>query len=377
MKIIIAGDFCPSERVITLLEQGNYNAVFGNVSPLIHESSYSIINLECPIVNGNGTPIEKYGPCLKTSDCAINALKFAGFHCVTLANNHFRDFGDEGCLNTIRKLDDSGIDHFGGGANIEDAEKVFYRVIQNKQFAFVNFCEHEFSIASSQRAGSAPVECVENYYRIVEAKHNSDYLIVIVHGGHEGWQYPSPRMRSLYRWYVDLGADVVINHHQHCYSGYELYNEKPIFYGLGNFCFDELGCRNMPWNYGYMVSLEFQEGKVSFDTIPYSQCNYTPEIQLLSGAELSRFEESINEINSIIVEDKLFEENYHSFCACKGGYVASLSPYLNEYVREAAARRWIPLLLPKKKLKIILNFIECESHRDLLVSSIKRTLKMD
>lgn len=43
-------------------------------------------------------------------------------------------------------------------------------------------------------------------------------------------------MQEIYRFFVDIGADAVINHHQHCYSGYEVYKEKPIFYGLGNFC---------------------------------------------------------------------------------------------------------------------------------------------
>lgn len=45
-------------------------------------------------------------------------------------------------------------------------------------------------------------------------------------------------IKGFINYYVDCGADAVINHHQHCYSGYEKYNEKPIFYGLGNFAID-------------------------------------------------------------------------------------------------------------------------------------------
>lgn len=40
-------------------------------------------------------------------------------------------------------------------------------------------------------------------------------------------------MKELYRFLVDCGADAVINHHQHCFSGYEIYNEKPIFMDSG------------------------------------------------------------------------------------------------------------------------------------------------
>ena len=42
-------------------------------------------------------------------------------------------------------------------------------------------------------------------------------------------------MKETYRFFVDCGADAVINHHQHCYSGYEYYKDKFICYGLGNF----------------------------------------------------------------------------------------------------------------------------------------------
>ena len=41
-----------------------------------------------------------------------------------------------------------------------------------------------------------------------------------------------------------VGADAVVNHHQHCYSGYEVYKDKPVFYGLGNLLFDHASKRS-------------------------------------------------------------------------------------------------------------------------------------
>lgn len=52
-----------------------------------------------------------------------------------------------------------------------------------------------------------------------------------MHGGHEHYQLPSLRMQETYRFFIDAGADVVVNHHQHCFSGYEIYNNKYIFMG--------------------------------------------------------------------------------------------------------------------------------------------------
>lgn len=63
-------------------------------------------------------------------------------------------------------------------------------------------------------------------------------------------------MVDTYRFFIDAGADAVINHHQHCISGYEHYQGKPIFYGIGNFFFPPI-FKHTPksWNEGYMVTL--------------------------------------------------------------------------------------------------------------------------
>lgn len=86
---------------------------------------------------------------------------------------------------------------------------------------------------------------------------------MIVHGGVEHHQYPTKRMVQTYRFFVDAGADAVINHHQHCPCGYEIYNGKPIYYGLGNFCFDWDGKRDSMWNVGYMVALNVDRNIIS------------------------------------------------------------------------------------------------------------------
>ena len=96
MKIVVAGDLLPFGRVADLFDQKQYEIVFGQVREHIKEADYSIVNLECPICNGGEIPIEKFGPSHKCSDSVIGAILYAGFDCVTLANNHFRDYGDKG-----------------------------------------------------------------------------------------------------------------------------------------------------------------------------------------------------------------------------------------------------------------------------------------
>jgi len=239
IKIIVAGDFCPNERVEKHINDQQYSEVFGNVRPIIESADYAVVNFECPVVLNDAQPIEKTGPTLKSGANAVKSIQFAGFNMATLANNHFYDYGEKGVSGTLITCAEHGIDTVGGGKNLTEAAKVFYKEIHGKKIAFINFCEHEFSIATETSGGSNPLDPVKNYNQILEARNNADYVFVVVHRGYEHYELPGLRMKETYRFFVEAGADVVINHHQHCYSGYKIYNGKPIFYSLGNFCFDK------------------------------------------------------------------------------------------------------------------------------------------
>ena len=118
MKVFIAGDYCPQERVATIIkDRESRNEVLRDLSEEIHGTDYSIVNFECAIVGDDKKgyqPIEKFGPCLSCTPESVEVLSEVGFKCVTLANNHFRDYGDAGCEATISCLKSAAIDYVGG-----------------------------------------------------------------------------------------------------------------------------------------------------------------------------------------------------------------------------------------------------------------------
>jgi Putative enzyme of poly-gamma-glutamate biosynthesis (capsule formation) len=239
ISVLIAGDFCPQRRVSALFDKGDYVSVLGGIRASVMDADYRIVNFECPVSMGDEPPIIKRGPNLRCSEKGLEAIKWAGFDCVTLANNHFYDFGYDGVVNTLDACRKSHLDAVGGGVNLAEASAVLYKEVGDKTLAIINCCEHEYSVATVNTAGSNPLDPIQQYRTIVEARKSADYVLVIVHGGHEMWPLPSPRMVQTYQFFIDAGADAVVNHHQHCFSGYEVYKNKPIFYGLGNFCFDK------------------------------------------------------------------------------------------------------------------------------------------
>ena len=370
MKILVAGDYCPIERVSLSIIDKEYESIFSSIREYIQNADLSIVNLECPVCIGDYMPINKQGPNLqiKTKN-AVAALKYAGFDMVTLANNHIYDYGKEGLYDTIRACRESGLDVVGAGANIKDAERVFYKSVGSKILGIVNCCEHEFSIATEERAGANPINPIRQYYAIQEAKKNLDYVIVIVHGGHEYFQLPSLRMKETYRFFVDSGADVVINHHQHCFSGAEIYKNKPIYYGLGNFCFDRVSKYKEEysiWNEGYMVEIEFVSNDIKSREIPYIQCFRKPTIEIVK--DTYSFNAKFKQLSAIIADDRKLKTEVDKYYEQSSQYIGFLfEPYTNRYMTKLRKMNIIPSFVNKQKVTALLNFIDCEAHRDKIL----------
>lgn len=369
-KILIAGDFFPQARVAQLIEKKEYSEVFGDIKSLIESVDYSIVNLECSIVLEAAQPIRKCGPNLRCSSFAAEAIKYAGFKMATLANNHFYDFGEKGVSDTLLTLKSNGLDTVGGGLNLNESQKIFYKHINSKRFAIVNLCEHEFTIATETTGGSNPLNPIVNYYQIKEARKKADYVIVIVHGGHEHYQLPSPRMKETYRFFVDAGADAVVNHHQHCYSGYEIYNKKPIFYGLGNFCFDKNNDIENEWNEGYLLQLNL-DSTIDFELYPYIQCGNDSKIKLMTGDRYILFKENIQNLNNIIDNDLALNEKFDDFVLTLEEYIDSaFEPYSNQYLQALRHKFSLPSLFSPKQKLLLKALIQCESHRDILIKTM-------
>lgn len=372
IQILIAGDFCPQERILKMIDAKAYAGVFGQFLQLFSKVDYNVVNLECPVLKQNGSPIKKVGSAMYARPGVMSMFKEAGINLVTLANNHFYDFGQQGITDTIESCQVNAIDFVGGGIDTQQATQTLYRKIKGVRFAFINVCENEFSIAADTHGGSNPLDIIINYNQIREAKAKADYVIVITHGGHEYYQLPSPRMQSVYRFFVDAGASAVVNHHTHCYSGYEVYRGSPIFYSLGNFSFDWHKRRNDTWNEGYAVVLEFANQTVAFKTYPYIQGNQHPGIVFMNDRQRVSFEIKITQLNDTIQNDEMLKKLFNSYCLENRQLsMVIFEPYSNKVQSALFYRKWIPSFLGEKRLINIVNKLFCESHRDVLFENLK------
>jgi poly-gamma-glutamate synthesis protein (capsule biosynthesis protein) len=374
--IFIAGDYCPINRIGQLSKEDRHFEIFGNILPYIQSADYSVINLECPLTN-KISPISKTGPALYANDHCINSLKYAGINLVTLANNHISDQGYEGLKHTLHLCKENNINTVGAGLTKEDATKNFYCEIKNTKIAFLSFAENEWSTIYDNDFGANSLNPVDNYYSIIEAKKNSDCVIVIVHGGHETYNLPTVRMQKTYRFFVDIGADIVVGHHTHCISGFEYYKDRPIFYSLGNFIFDNGKSTQSQWNIGMAILFDITNiNKISFKLLPFEQNLHTHGLKLLENIDEQKFWEEINQFNLWIADSHILEKKFNLFCESKKNiYCNYIEPYKSKYLHFLRKKGLFPSFWHRAKLSLLKNIIKTESHRDVLLYILSSKIK--
>ena len=366
MNIVISGDLYISD---------DYSAkklFCENLLDLFHTADYRVVNLEMPLCDIKKTKrIIKTGPYLGAKpETVIPYLQKLGINLVTLANNHIFDYGIEGLQNTIDSLKANHISYVGAGMNIQEAQQS--AVIKNgaKKIAFVNVAENEWASANEKTPGANPMDIIDNVKQIQKAKEESDIVIVIIHGGHEYYHLPSPRMIKQYRFYADSGASAVICHHSHCISGHEIHNHVPIFYGLGNFMFT-IPSQHDLWYTGLILSMDIKEDlSINFELHPVSRDKQSQRAELLTGEEKSTVMKDFDHYSRIVSDDKLLKASWNQFIEeKKGQYLRpfSLTEHLpGKKVRGLLSRlRMDQKFLSKSNIQLLLNLIRCESHAEL------------
>ncbi|CAD5253026.1 MULTISPECIES: CapA family protein [unclassified Imperialibacter] len=371
VKIGFTGDFCPQERIEKAYHQGEWQLYFEEIRVELSKNDLTIADLECPLTTSS-QGIVKTGPHLKCHPDTADILTFLGIRLVVTANNHFLDYGEEGMTNTFSALKARNIQWLGAGCNLKEASTPHFVEIKGLTFGIINFAENEWSTTHGAGAGVNPLDEIAIYNQIRYAKEKSDFVIVISHGGHEHYPLPSPRMKKLFRFLVDAGASAVINHHTHIISGFEVYNEAPIFYSLGNFCFDWPGKADSPWNLGMVPQLLFEKGKpVGYETAYVEQNSTKPGVYPLAGDRLSELMDSVEKLNTFIQDDEYLEKAFVQHADTLANLMLTwLEPYAGRILPGLRFKGWIPSLNSSRKKRLMTNLIRCESHREVLLNAL-------
>jgi poly-gamma-glutamate synthesis protein (capsule biosynthesis protein) len=177
-----------------------------------------------------------------------DAMRRAGFDVMGVATNHIKDCGlmkswcDFAFFDTLENLRRVGIQPVGAGKDLAEALQPVVVEINGVRFGFVSLGDSKMSetvFASESNPGIARLNEENIRKAIAAARGVADVVIALPHWGSEDNAVPNWNQHSLARQLIAAGADLVVGNHTHVVQAFEEVDGVPVFYGLGNFVFDQ------------------------------------------------------------------------------------------------------------------------------------------
>jgi poly-gamma-glutamate capsule biosynthesis protein CapA/YwtB (metallophosphatase superfamily) len=164
----------------------------------------------------------------------------AGIDWLSLANNHIKDYGTDGILDTRRILRQHGLAFGGAGVDLEQARRVRSLEVRGASVALIP-CVGVARAAWAGPGTSGGTPCLDRYLvpDIKAAVRRGDVVVVIPHWGVEYTRQPLPSMRRHAARWVKAGAALILGGHSHVAGAIEEIEGRPVLYSLGNLIFDQ------------------------------------------------------------------------------------------------------------------------------------------
>lgn len=250
--ILFLGDIMLGRHVEHLMEKNGYFYPFENLRSFLAGTDIVFGNLEGPI---SEKPEKFPANSLKFSfsPAAAESLSSAGINLVSLANNHLLDTDQPGLAETKNILKKSSINFVGDP--LKCASEFSFR---HENLIFLAFNKTYPHICPEKEIA----EAVKNAKLAAE----KTYLAVSIHWGEEYQSKSSDEQQKLARLMIEAGADAVFGHHPHVVQEIEIYRNKPIFYSLGNFVFDQYFSEET--RQGLAVGSEIFPGRAAYRLFP-------------------------------------------------------------------------------------------------------------
>jgi poly-gamma-glutamate capsule biosynthesis protein CapA/YwtB (metallophosphatase superfamily) len=213
-----------------------------------------IVNLETAVTTSDAS--QPKGINYRMHPGNLPCLTAAGIDCCVLANNHILDWGVEGLEETLATLDAAALKHAGAGRRLDEAQAPAVIQASGKgrvvvfSFGSVTSGIDRAWAATAKRPGvnllpdlsDATVRGIAEQVR--RATQPGDIVVASIHWG-SNWGYGIPGSQRAFAHALidDAGVHVVHGHSSHHVKGLEVYHNRPIIHGCGDFLTDYEGIR--------------------------------------------------------------------------------------------------------------------------------------
>jgi poly-gamma-glutamate capsule biosynthesis protein CapA/YwtB (metallophosphatase superfamily) len=258
VEIIFGGDVIPHDAVKQTakdhdrgdLNHAGWDHVFGPIADQLRSADVAFVNLETPIVSTHKPLYAE--TTFSAPPVMAQSLAAAGVDVVSFANNHARDQGPEGVIETVRHLEAAHLAVAGAGRNMAAAWKPAIVERRGVKVGFIAVTRWLNDYANPgprapyvdvvRYAYDALPNTVSSRYalkQIKKAAAQCDVLVVSVHWGDEYTLGPRQGDREFAYAALEAGAAVVVGHHPHVLQPAEGYTTTDgrstlVLYSMGN-----------------------------------------------------------------------------------------------------------------------------------------------
>jgi poly-gamma-glutamate capsule biosynthesis protein CapA/YwtB (metallophosphatase superfamily) len=242
LRLALAGDTMLGREVARAIRHSRKAPLAPEVVAVAAEADLFVLNLECCISDrGRRWPDPGKPFFFRAPPPAAELLAEIGVDCVTLANNHALDYGQEALLDTLDHLRAAGVASVGAGADAAAARAPRLLAARGMRLALVGASDHPAAYAAgADRCGVAYADLREDpsggwlAEAVSAAAAAADAVLVMPHWGPNMTVRPSSYVRAAARALLAAGASLVAGHSAHVVHG----AERRVLYDLGDFVDD-------------------------------------------------------------------------------------------------------------------------------------------
>lgn len=237
--------------------EAEFSYIWGDALAELNEMQpdVRIINLETSITHSPTYWKDKeihYRMSPQNAPC----LSAARIDFCSLANNHILDWGYQGLAETTKTLDRLHIKYAGAGENVEQAQKpVLFEIEPDVRVVVFSAGLTGSGIPSQWAAAddqpgvnlfsNDPDELIRTLkaHSVKFAKKNTIIVLSVHWGGNWGYEISGANRQLAHRLIDEAGVDVIHGHSSHHVKGIEVYKDRLILYGCGDFINDYEGIK--------------------------------------------------------------------------------------------------------------------------------------
>lgn len=223
----------------------DFKPMFHPIRPMIQEADIAFANQET-LVGGEALDISSY-PKFNSPRAVGDAMRWAGFDVLNMANNHVLDRGAEGIERATEYLERLRLTPIGVASSREASRELTTFTENGIEVAFLGYTNRTngLPIPEGRPYLVDTLDLDDVQHDVARGRARADVVVVSLHMGVQYQTSPSRHQKRIARHLATFGVDLVLMHHPHVLQPIEWVEADDhrtlVAYSLGNILSGQVG----------------------------------------------------------------------------------------------------------------------------------------